>query len=147
MSEPTQPVAGFEATSFAHRGHTRRVFLAGTGPAIVVVHEVPGLHPGVIAFGQRLVAAGFTVYLASLFGQPGAPPTNGATIRAIGRVCVAREFTPLADRTSPVSTGCGRWPRRPRWTAADPASARSVCASPGGSPSRWPSNRPSLRPC
>ena len=103
MSEPTEPVPGFRATSFTHRGETRRVFHAGTGPAVVVVHEVPGLHPGVIAFGQRLVDAGFTVYLPSLFGRPGAPPTTGAIFRALGRVRVAREFTLLADRTSPVT--------------------------------------------
>jgi len=61
-------VPGFEATSFTHQGETRRVYRAGTGPPVVVVHEIPGLHPGVIAFGQRLVDTGFTVYLPSLLG-------------------------------------------------------------------------------
>jgi dienelactone hydrolase len=121
MSEPTQPVPGFRATSFTHRGETRRVFRAGTGPAVVVVHEVPGLHPGVIAFGQRLVDAGFTVYLPSLFGRPGAPPTTGAIVRALGRVCVAREFTLLADRTSPVT----------HWLRALAVQAQVDCGGPG----------------
>ena len=91
------------------------------GPAVVVVHEVPGLHPGVIAFGQRLVDAGFTVYLPSLFGRPGAPPTTGAIVRALGRVCVAREFTLLADRTSPVT----------HWLRALAVQAQVDCGGPG----------------
>jgi dienelactone hydrolase len=86
-----------------------------------VVHEVPGLHPGVIAFGQRLVDAGFTVYLPSLFGRPGAPPTTGAIVRALGRVCVAREFTLLADRTSPVT----------HWLRALAVQAQVDCGGPG----------------
>lgn len=103
MSEPTQSVPGFEATTFSQRGETRPMFRAGSGPAVVVVHEIPGLHPGVIAFGQRLVDAGYTVYLPSLFGRPGAPLSTGATLRSVGQVCVAREFRILADRTSPVA--------------------------------------------
>lgn len=121
MTESTRPVPGFQATSFTHRGKARRVFLAGTGPAVVVVHEVPGLHPGVIAFGQRLVDAGFTVYLPSLFGRPGEPVTTGAGIRALGRVCVAREFTLLADRTSPVT----------HWLRALAVQAQADCGGPG----------------
>ena len=121
MTETTPPVPGFEATSFTHRGETRRVFRAGTGPAVVVVHEIPGLHPGVIAFGQRLVDTGFTVYLPSLFGRPGGPVTTGAVIRSLGRVCVAREFTLLADRTSPVT----------HWLRALAVQAQVDCGGPG----------------
>ena len=84
MSEPTQPVPGFRATLFTHRGETRRVFRAGTGPAVVVVHEVPGLHPGVIAFGQRLVDAGFTVLSAVAVRAGRAAPTTGAIVRSLG---------------------------------------------------------------
>jgi dienelactone hydrolase len=74
-------VPGFEATPFAHGGWEHQVYRAGAGPAVVVIHEIPGLHPGVIAFGQRLVDAGYRVYLPSLFGRPGAPATGGAIFR------------------------------------------------------------------
>ena len=53
------------------------MYRAGSGPAVIVVHELPGLHPGVIAFGQRLVDAGYTVYLPALFGRAGAPTAAG----------------------------------------------------------------------
>ena len=67
----TDAVPGFEVTTFAHDGRTHEVYRAGTGPAVVVMHELPGLHPGVTAFGQRLVDAGYRVYLPSMFGRPG----------------------------------------------------------------------------
>lgn len=88
---------------------------------MVVVHELPGIHPGVVEFGRRLVAAGYTVYLPSLFGRPGQPLTAGATIRSIVRVCVAREFAILADRTSPVA----------HWLRALAVQAHAECGGPG----------------
>ena len=69
----TDAVPGFDVTTFTHGGRTHEVYRAGTGSAVIVVHEMPGLHPGVTAFGQRLVDAGYRVYLPSLFGRPGAP--------------------------------------------------------------------------
>lgn len=121
MSEPAEPIPGFEATSFSYGGRTRRLYRAGSGPAVVVIHEIPGLHPGVVAFAQRLVDDGFTVYLPSLFGRPGAPVTNGALVRSIGEVCVARQFTLLANRTSPVTP----------WLRALAARAHAECGGPG----------------
>ena len=97
-------VAGFDRWAFVHGGRTHDVYRAGAGPAVVVVPEMPGIHPGVVGSGRRLVDAGYSVYLPSLFGRPGQPLTAGATLRSALRVCVAREFTILADRTSPVAT-------------------------------------------
>ena len=56
---------------------TRPVFRRGDGPAVIVIHEIPGLHPQVVAFADRLVEAGMTVFLPSLFGTPGRPPSRG----------------------------------------------------------------------
>jgi len=108
-------------TTFTHEGRTHGVFRAGSGPAVVVIHEVPGLHPGVIEFARRLVDAGFTAYLPSLFGRPGAEPTTGAILRSILRICVSREFAVLADRTSPVAS----------WLRALAAEAHRECGGPG----------------
>jgi dienelactone hydrolase len=108
-------------TTFTHEGRTHGVFRAGSGPAVVVIHEVPGLHPGVIEFARSLVDAGFTVYLPSLFGRPGAEPTTGAILRSILRICVSREFAVLADRTSPVAS----------WLRALAAEAHRECGGPG----------------
>ena len=80
----------------------RRVWRGGSGPAIVVMHDVPGLHPGVVDLARRLVAAGFTAYLPSLFGTPGRPYGRGM-VGQVARACVSREFTTFAlGRTSPI---------------------------------------------
>ena len=36
-----------------------------------MIHELPGITPDVIAFGEELVAAGYTVVMPVLFGTPG----------------------------------------------------------------------------
>jgi hypothetical protein len=36
---------GLEETSFEFEGVRRRVFRPGSGPAVVVIHEVPGITP------------------------------------------------------------------------------------------------------
>jgi dienelactone hydrolase len=82
---------------------------------------MPGLHPGVTKFGQRLVDAGYRVYLPSLFGRPGAPFGGGEMRRTLRQVCVSREFVLLADRTPPVVT----------WLRALAAQAHAECGGPG----------------
>lgn len=111
----------FEAFDFTHDRRTYEVFRGGSGPAVLVLHEIPGLDPGVIDFARRLIAAGYTVYAPSLFGRPAAPATGREIVRSILRVCVAREFTKLADRTSPVVG----------WLRALAASAYRECGGPG----------------
>ncbi len=120
MTHPSA-LEGFETTTFEHGGRSHPVVTAGSGPAVVVVHEIPGLHPGVLDFARRLLAAGYRVYLPSLFGHPGAPLTTAATVRSIARICVSREFTVLADRTSPVVS----------WLRALAARAHAECGGPG----------------
>ena len=64
---------------------------------------MPGLHPGVVEFARRLVAAGFTAYLPSLFGRPGEPFRQGEILRSLAGICVSREFSLFAlGRTSPA---------------------------------------------
>jgi dienelactone hydrolase len=117
----TDAVPGFDVTTFTHGGRTHEVYRAGAGSAVVVVHEMPGLHPGVTKFGQRLVDAGYRVYLPSLFGRPGAPFGGGEMRRTLRQVCVSREFVLLADRTPPVVT----------WLRALAAQAHAECGGPG----------------
>lgn len=76
----------------------------GTGPGVIVVHEIPGLSPAVIGFGEELVEAGYTVVMPHLFGEPERPMTPLSVAASLRRVCVSREFTVLATRqTSPVA--------------------------------------------
>ncbi len=76
----------------------------GSGPGVIVIHEIPGLTPEVIGFAEEVVAAGFTVVLPHLFGTPGAPMTAASTAGAMRQVCVSAEFTKLASRqTTPIA--------------------------------------------
>lgn len=80
------------------------VYVAGSGPAIVVFPEIPGITPQVADFCRRVIAAGFTVYLASLFGEPGKSFSNGYAARTIAKQCVRREFLAFArNKRAPIT--------------------------------------------
>src|ERR1700753_1467845 len=79
---------------------TRKVFRRGTGPAVIVIHEMPGLHPLVVRFADHVAAAGMTVFCPSLFGEPGRPVERGYTLRTVLKtLCVRREFHVWASGT------------------------------------------------
>ncbi|WP_193609040.1 dienelactone hydrolase family protein [Nocardioides lijunqiniae] len=95
-----------EHTAETLRGTTATyaTYRKGSGPGVVVIHEIPGLTPDVIAFGEEVVAAGFTVVMPHLFGRPEAGLSPLAVAGAMRQVCVSREFTKLATgETSPVA--------------------------------------------
>jgi hypothetical protein len=77
-------------------GQRHDVYRAGSGPGVVVIHEMPGIHPAVAALGRRLVGAGYSVYLPSPFGRPGEPLSTCRPYTPIVRDCVARERWPIA---------------------------------------------------
>jgi dienelactone hydrolase len=116
---PFPDLEQFDAT---YDGVARAVFRGGKGPAVIVIHEIPGLHPGVVAFARRLIAAGMTVYCPSLFGEPGREVTGGYVLREIARACVSREFSTWAThRTSPIVA----------WLRALARDAHAACGGPG----------------
>ena len=103
MSETVAEVAGVFDGFAEEDFEGRRVWRGGSGPGVIVVHEIPGLHPGVVDFGRRLVAAGFTAWLPSLFGTPGGAASQGMLGQVL-RGCVSREFCTFAlGRTSPIT--------------------------------------------
>src|SRR3954451_23208705 len=135
-------LAGFTRTSFSHGGTARDVYRAGTGPAVILIHELPGLHPGVVTFAHRVIEAGLTAYLPVLLGTAGGagsggggagapapgrrpagePVSGGYVASTLARACVSREFTTFATgRTSPI-TG---------WLRALAAQAHEECGGPG----------------
>ena len=72
---------------------TRDVYRRGQGPAVIVIHEMPGMHPLVIRFADRVAAAGMTVFLPNLFGTAGRPVSAGYALGQMFKgVCISREF-------------------------------------------------------
>lgn len=91
-------------SSHTFEGTTHPTYRKGSGPGVVVIHEVPGITPAVLEFAEEVVARGFTVVMPSLFGRPGAEATVFESIRSIAAVCVSREFTMFAlHRTTPLA--------------------------------------------
>jgi len=112
----------YDARDFEHDGLTREVFVRGEGPGIVVMTEVPGIYDEVIEFADRLVDAGYRVYLPDLIGTPGKPFSNGYALQSIARACIAREFHVLASHgSSPITT----------WLRALARKAHEECGGPG----------------
>ena len=97
-------LAGFSDSSFTHEGSSHPVYLRGSGPAVVVMSEIPGITPEVQTFAERVADAGFTVYLPQLFGTPGRPFSIAYALESIARVCISREFRVLAaHESSPIT--------------------------------------------
>ncbi len=112
----------YESTTFAYDGIERPLYVRGSGPGIVVMHEIPGIYPAVIEFAERLVAAGYRVYLPELIGQAGKEFSNAYVLQSMARACIAREFHVLASRgSSPITT----------WLRALARKAFSECGGPG----------------
>jgi dienelactone hydrolase len=125
----TDVLAGFDKTTFTFDGKTRDVYRMGSGPAVIVNAEIPGITPKVIEFARRVESIGCTVALPHLFGEPGRDPYQGGPARAVPYVlssmvpaCVSRDFHALATRTtSPVI----------EWLRALARSLHEECGGPG----------------
>jgi dienelactone hydrolase len=104
VTAPEADLSGWSASSFTGGGYTHDVYRKGVGPGVVLIPELPGIHPGVLGLGNHLVDNGFTVAIPSLFGAPGKPVTAGYAAATIARACVAKEFAALAtNKQRPVS--------------------------------------------
>jgi dienelactone hydrolase len=119
----------YERTTFTHDGKARTVFRRGSGPAVIVIAEMPGITPKVVQFADRVAAIGCTAVVPHLFGDPGRDPYAGGRARttaylvsSIVPACISREFTVLATgRTSPVID----------WLRALAADEHERCGGPG----------------
>jgi dienelactone hydrolase len=102
------PLDDFEARELEFLGQRKRVYVAGKGPAVIVMAEMPGIYPYVARFARWVRDAGFTVWMPSLFGVDGRAVTSDrlAMLRGAGviaRACIRREFRAFAaNASSPV---------------------------------------------
>lgn len=100
----TQALDGWDQSAFTADDRTHPIYRRGTGPGVVVIHEIPGMTPEVIAFAQEVVDAGFTVVMPHLFGDPGRSASAGYAATVASKLCVSKEFTTFATgRTSPIA--------------------------------------------
>lgn len=122
-------LADFERTTFTHGGKERTIFRKGTGPAVIVMAEIPGITPKVAGFARKVADIGCTAVLPHLFGVPGRDPSAGGQLSSMGLMaktitplCVSREFSIwAANKTSPVV----------EWLRALADHEHEVCGGPG----------------
>ena len=115
-------LADFARETFEAHGKTRDIYRAGSGPAVIVIAEMPGITPGVAQFARRVVAAGCTAVLPDLFGHAGRPASAGYMLGSIAPACVSREFACFAlKKTSPITS----------WLRALAAAEHGRCGGPG----------------
>ena len=121
MDEP-DPLDDFDPRRITLDGITKTVHVAGTGPAVIVMAEMPGISPQVARFGRWVRDAGFTVLMPSLFGRDGAVPTVDEGTAVMRRACVSAEFRAFATgESSPVT----------RWLRSLARLAHQECGGPG----------------
>jgi dienelactone hydrolase len=116
------PMTDFEPRELTLLGQTKRVFVSGAGPAVIVMAEMPGIYAHVVRFARFVRDAGFTVWMPALFGTQGGPVTIPRGLGTMLRACVSREFRAFAaNRSSPVVD----------WLRALAAHAHPLCGGKG----------------
>lgn len=116
------PLGDFQPRRFEADGIGKTVWVSGSGPAVIVMPEMPGISPDVARFARWIREAGFTVFLPSLFGQDGAVPEAAAGVEVFRKTCISAEFRAL-------SSGGGR--PITRWLRSLARQAHAECAGPG----------------
>jgi dienelactone hydrolase len=116
------PLEDFDAREVTLDGVTKVVHVAGTGPGVIVMTEMPGISPHVARFSRWVRDAGFTVYMPSLFGRDGGVPGAEEGAAVLQRACMSAEFRAFAaNESSPVV----------RWLRSLARLAHEQCAGPG----------------
>jgi len=113
----------FSTFEFASKGFPARpVYTKGTGPAIVLLHELPGMIPECVDLGRQIAAAGFTVYMPLLFDRPDRPFSVVKTLGLVAQLCISQEFYCFAKhQSSPIT----------QWLKALCRKAHQDCGGPG----------------
>ena len=114
--------ADFAPRTVTLNGIPRTVYVAGGGPAVIILHELPGIGVHLLRFARWVRDAGFTVFIPSLFGVDGDEPSAEDGAKIFRRACVNAEFRALgAGATSTVTM----------WLRALARLAHAECGGPG----------------
>jgi dienelactone hydrolase len=73
-------------------GGERIVYRRGKGPAVVLIHELPGMTPECVELARKIADEGFTVYMPLIFGEP----NENYGLTPLMRPCVWKEFSVLS---------------------------------------------------
>lgn len=96
----TDTLADFTREPFTADGKTKDIYRLGSGPAVIVISEIPGITPKVADFARKVAARGCTAVMPHLFGEPGKDVTMGYTVQTLTKLCISSEFNKLATNQS-----------------------------------------------
>jgi len=94
----------------------------GAGPAVILMHEAPGLSASTIAIADLLASHGYRMVLPILIGRPRLKGSMMAMASGMLRLCIAREFGAWArNESSPIVD----------WLTALAENEHARCGGPG----------------
>lgn len=107
---PTSHLAEFVRGTFRDDDYAFDVYRMGSGPAVIILTEIPGISPQVLGFASRVAHEGLSVVVPDLFGEAGRDPlspdllANGSyALKTIASSCINREFNVFAaGKSSPI---------------------------------------------
>jgi dienelactone hydrolase len=118
----TDTLQDFAREPFTADGKTKDIYRLGTGPAVIVISEIPGITPEVAGFARKVAARGCTAVMPHLFGEPGKPISTAYTVKTLTALCISREFNKLAmKQTGAITT----------WLRALATAEHERCGGPG----------------
>lgn len=129
MGVRTGEIGTYQRERFEFDRVAHDVYRKGTGPAVIVLAEMPAISPELLGFADRVVELGCSVAIPHLFGPVSADVMSMSrarrslvALRSVGEVCVSREFNVFAaGRTSPVT----------HWLRGLAAHEHERCGGPG----------------
>ena len=94
----------FSIFSFPENSSSQRlVYKKGSGAAVILMHELPGMIPECVDLARRL-AENFTVYMPLLFGEPDRPLSLSKIMQYTAQICISKEFYCFAkNKSSPIT--------------------------------------------
>src|SRR3954451_14552879 len=111
-AQVTDDLTDFTREPFTADGKTKDIYRLGSGPAVIVISEIPGITPKDAGFARKVAAGGCTAVMPHLFGEPGREISTGYTLQTLTRLCTSSEFVKLATkRSGKVTTWLGGPPR------------------------------------
>ena len=95
MGPKPHTISGWnEPEPFEQDGISRWLYQGGSGPGVVLLHELPGMSVECRQLGDRLIKEGYAVYMPLLFGKPESVDMASNTMA----VCISREIHVFSKR-------------------------------------------------
>jgi dienelactone hydrolase len=106
----TGNLGSYQRERFEEPDASMVVYRKGSGPAVLVITEIPGISPEVLGFADMVAESGCTAILPDLFGVAGKdfrklsrPRRLAYGLSTVLEVCISREFSVFASgRSSPI---------------------------------------------